>query len=163
MCVRCGRQRSIELQCDTNLRLFGEENEVGSPFVLLSRSARNNELNYTSPLKLATCLPQPQFNSRCTVSHNKLYSQDLKVVTPQCLMSTHLEIHWHITMCSSAHKSTTLIDQSPSQCVPVNCAQYSSDIPLFPTSRGDLHHHRTHTVDFIVRCNFPVQFFKMFP
>lgn len=59
------------------------------------------------------CLPQSQFNSRCKISHDKIYSQDLKLVTPQCLISTHLEIHQHITMCSSVGKTTTLIDQPP--------------------------------------------------
>jgi len=51
------------------------------------------------------------------------YSQDLKVVTPQCLISTHQEIHI-ITMCSSVCKTTTLIYQPPSRCVPLNWAQY---------------------------------------
>ena len=54
------------------------------------------------------CLPQLQFDSRCKISRDKLYSQDVKAVMPQCLISTHLEIHWHIIMCSSVGKTTTL-------------------------------------------------------
>jgi len=60
----------MELQCDTNMRLFAEENEVGSPFVLLSGSARNNKLNYTSSLQLA--------NMSVYLSHSSI--ADVKLV-----------------------------------------------------------------------------------